>query len=392
MSIVEKCRSELQRILAYWSTDAFYSGTNRFYGRIDENEVIDTTAPLGGVLYTRILWSYAAAYRLEGNAEYLEMAGYAYRYITTHFIDPEFGGIYWSLNPDGKPLDTKKQIYALAFAIYGLTEYHLACYDNQALVQAQQLYHLIEQYSFDGDKGGYLEAFNRDWSPIADLRLSAKDANEKKTMNTHLHVLEAYTNLYRVWPDEELQSRIESLIGVFQQHIISSENHHLILFFDENWNPKSDIISYGHDIEASWLLLEAAEVIHNEKLIVEVKELSVKIAEASLEGAHPDGSLDYEYEPSQHHLIAEKHWWVQAEAVVGFLNAYQLTKDGKFYKRFYSSWNFIENYVIDKKNGEWFWGLNADYSVMKGEDKAGFWKCPYHNSRCCIEVIRRLKQ
>jgi len=390
MDIIQKCHTELQHILNYWSTKVFDANASKFYGRIDENEVADFTAPLGGVLYARILWSYAAAYRLEGKTEYLEMAGHAYGYLTGDFIDQQYGGVYWSLDADGKPMDTKKQIYALAFAIYGFTEYYLACYEEAALEQAQQLYQLIEQYSFDEHKGGYLEAFNRDWSSLADLRLSAKDANEKKTMNTHLHVLEAYTNLYRVWPDKQLRSRIESLIVIFQQYIVNSKNHHLILFFDEDWNPKSDIISYGHDIEASWLLLEAAEVIHDEKLIVEVKELSVKIAEASLEGIRPDGSLYYEYEPSHNNLVAEKHWWVQAEAVVGFLNAYQLTNNNKFYKQFYSSWNFIESYVIDKGNGEWFWGLNADNSIMKGEDKAGFWKCPYHNSRCCIEVIRRL--
>jgi mannobiose 2-epimerase len=389
MNIAEKCRAELQNILGFWSTKAFDSTGNKFYGRIDENNVVDANAPLGGVLYARILWSFSAAYRLNANVQYLLMAGHAYQYLVNYFLDRDFGGIYWSVQANGKPLDTKKQIYAQAFAIYGLTEYYLASRDAQALAYAKDLYEQIEKHSYDNDKAGYLEAFNRDWSAIDDLRLSEKDANEKKTMNTHLHVLEAYTNLYRIWPDKRLYSRIESLIHIFRDHIVSHQNHHLILFFDENWNPKSTIVSYGHDIEASWLLLEAAEVLQNESLIADIKKLSLAIANATMEGLDPEGGLNYEYEPDNDHLIAEKHWWVQAEAVVGFLNVYQLSKQGHFFKQYIKSWYFIEHHILDKSNGEWFWGLNSDYSLMKDEDKVGFWKCPYHNSRCCIEIIKR---
>jgi mannobiose 2-epimerase len=250
---------------------------------------------------------------------------------------------------------------------------------------------MLEKHSFDQKQGGYLEAFAQDWSELPDLRLSGKDANEKKTMNTHLHVLEAYTNLYRVWKDAFLEKQIRGLIGNFLDHIIDPRTNRLILFLDENWQPKSNTISYGHDIEGSWLLLEAAEVLEDEVLILQVKEASVAMARAAADGLDKDGSMYYEFEPEQNHLIKERHWWVQAEAMVGFLNVWQLTGEQAFYDQFENVWDFIKKNII-AANGEWVWGLNDDYTLMPGEDKAGLWKCPYHNSRAMLEVVHRLKK
>jgi mannobiose 2-epimerase len=255
---------------------------------------------------------------------------------------------------------------------------------------AIQLYELIQRYSYDSKKGGYFEAFARDWQPLADLRLSNKDANEKKTMNTHLHILEAYSSLYGIWPDAQLAQAITLLLNNFDDHIIHKQAGHLHLFFDENWGVKSDTVSYGHDIEASWLLVEAAETIGNDSLIKKMKAHALKMADAVTRGIDTDGGLWYEYEPSHRKLIKEKHWWPQAEALVGYFNAWQISGNDKYLQYVFNNWAFIKQYIRDNKNGEWFWGVSEDHSVMPDQDKAGFWKCPYHNGRACMELIKRL--
>lgn len=383
--------TELENILKFWidfSVDEINGG---FVGRIDEHHVIDYSSAKGAVLNARILWSFSAAYNLKADPSYLKMAERAYEYILANFIDPDFGGVYWLLDAEGKPLDTKKQTYAIAFTIYALSTYYTTSQNEAAKTAALKLYHDLTAHSYDQVNGGYAEAFGRDWAIISDLRLSAKDANEKKTMNTHLHVLEAFTTLYSIWPEHELKQKIIELIDNFRQHIIHPETGNLILFMEENWKAKSDTVSYGHDIEASWLLLEAAEVIKDELLIAELKKTAVQLAEVSLKGTDTDGSLWYEYKPAENEWIKEKHWWVQAEGMVGFFNAWQISRDERFLKAGSDNWDFVQSSIIDHKNGEWFWGITADGKLMPGEDKAGIWKCPYHNSRACIELIRRIR-
>lgn len=385
-------REELDNILNYWITYTVDNKNGGFYGKIDHENKVYAEAPKGSVLNARILWSFSAAYNYNANPDYLQMAKRSYDYIRASFIDKKYGGVYWTVDFEGNPLDTKKQIYALSFTIYGLSEYYRACGDENALALAKQLFADTEKYSFDDKNGGYLEAFTQDWKELTDLRLSDKDANEKKTMNTHLHILEAYTNLYRVWKDGFLEKQIRALIYDFLEHIIDPKTNRLILFLDENWQPKSDIISYGHDIEGSWLLLEAAEVLEDEAIILQVKEVSVAMARAAADGLDQDGSMYYEYEPEHDHLSKDRHWWVQAEAMVGFLNAWQLTDEKQFFDQFEKVWNFTHFHIINTEKGEWVWGLKDDYSLMPGEDKAGLWKCPYHNSRAMLEVIHRLKK
>lgn len=385
-------QKELDSILNYWITYTIDHKNGGFYGKIDHENEVYPEAPKGSVLNARILWSFSAAFNQDRKQEYLDIAKRSFEYIRNYLVDPIYGGVYWTVDFKGNPLDTKKQIYALSFTIYGLAEYYRACQDENALTLAKQLFDAIEKHSFDKEKGGYLEAFAQNWEELPDLRLSEKDANEKKTMNTHLHILEAYTNLYRVWKDEFLEKQIRGLINDFLIHIINPKTNRLILFLDENWQPKSDIISYGHDIEGSWLLLEAAEVLEDEATISRVKEVSVAMARAAAAGLDQDGSMYYEYEPEHDHLSKDRHWWVQAEAMVGFLNAWQLTGEKQFYEQFEKVWNFTHFYIIDAEKGEWVWGLKDDYSLMPGEDKAGLWKCPYHNSRAMLEVIHRLKK
>ncbi len=387
----KEVKAELNEILLYWMHNTNDTVNGGFIGRIDEDNNTFPDAPKGAVLNARILWAFSAAYQVTNNPDHLHHARIAFNYFTTNFIDRQYGGVYWTINANGKPLDTKKQIYALAFAIYACSAHVKITNSEAAKNTAVELYRTIEEHSFDTKNTGYLEAFTRDWQPLDDLRLSDKDANEKKTMNTHLHVLEAYTTLYQVWPDEKLKEQIKNLIQNFTEHIVDAKSGHLVLFFDERWNRKLDTISYGHDIEAAWLLLEAAEVINDEALIAGIKKIAIKIAAAAAEGVDTDGGLWYEYEPTANHFIKQKHNWVQAEAMVGFLNQWQLTNDEAYLQKSWQSWKYTSTFIKDKIYGEWFWGRNGDGTIMKGQDKVGIWKCPYHNTRACVEVMKRLQ-
>jgi mannobiose 2-epimerase len=383
-------QQELHAILDYWIQHTIDEQQGGFYGRLDNENIVYSDAPKGCVLNARILWTFSAASVFTNDRWYAKMANRAFAYIRDHFVDKEYGGVYWSVTSKGEVHDPKKQVYALAFVLYACSEYYIALHNEPAKQLAIDLYNIIQEKSFDPVHGGYLEAFTRNWQPVEDLRLSDKDANEKKTMNTHLHVLEAYTCLYRIWPNDGLKQHIEQLLSIFEQRIVNAQTGHLHLFFDEQWNVKSGTVSYGHDIEASWLLPEAAEVIGDEEWIVKMKTLSVKMAEAVIIGVDTDGGLWYEYEAAHNRLIKEKHWWPQAEALVGFYNAWQISGRHEFLQYAFNNWNFIKQYIRDNKNGEWFWGVLEDYLVMPGQDKAGLWKCPYHNGRACMEVIRRI--
>lgn len=381
---------ELDAILKYWSKHTLDNENGGFVGQIDFNDHIITNTEKGAVLNARILWSFSASYKVTKNESHKKIAKRAFEFLSEYFYDAEFGGLFWSINADKTPKDTKNQIYALAFAIYGLSEYYAIAKDEKALEIAINLYLKIPEHSYDPEYKGYFEALTRDWKPIEDLRLSDKDANEKKTMNTHLHIVEAYANLFRVWKDKTLQNNIVELLQTIEKHFINTETGHLRLFFDENWIEKPDVISYGHDIEAAWLLLQCAEISEDETLIINYKKHAIQMAEATKEGLDSDGGLWYELDPKKNELVAEKHWWVQAEALIGFYNAYQLTGDETYLDIVYKNWKFIKKYILDKENGEWFWGINGDYSLIE-KDKAGFWKCPYHNSRACLELIERIK-
>lgn len=385
-----KLRSELYdeltgNILPYWLklSDNQNGG---FYGQVDAADILNKQADKGGILHARILWTFSSAYRLLGDERYLIAANHAADYLQNKFIDKRFGGVYWKLDYSGNPVETKKQIYNLGFAIYGLSEYYRATGNNMALEHAIQLFKLIELYSYDPIYEGYCEAFTREWEEIGDMRLSAKDANEKKTMNTHLHVLEAYTNLFRVWKSPVLKAQLIKILKVFKDKIIDKKTHHLGLFFDESWQLKSDTISFGHDIEAAWLLNEAALVTEDTDLIREFRSLVCPVVDAGLEGFVVEKGLAYEFEPSTSHTDNERHWWVQAEAVVGALEAYKISGDKKYLLSALSIWDYIRKNIIDTEHGEWFWSRLETGETNPVQDKSGFWKCPYHNSRMCMHV------
>jgi mannobiose 2-epimerase len=388
----ESARAELTgNILPFWMKRMTDEKNGGFYGRINGEAQLVENEDKGGILNARILWSFSAAFNHLGNQDYKEMARRAKDYALAHFFDPVHGGTFWTVDYKGRPADTKKQIYSQAFFIYALVEYFVASGDKLCLEKAIGLFHLIEEKSFDTTKNGYLEAFSREWNLLEDLRLSARDDNEKKTTNTHLHILEAYARLYKVWKNEELAGKLRNLVDIFTDKIIDSDSHHLKLFFDEDWNSKSALISYGHDIEASWLVYEAAAVLEDKDLLLSVSEACIKLAQAAMEGLQPDGSLIYEKDGAKGHVDGDRHWWPQAEAVVGLLNLNEMACQESYFHQAIRCWEYIEDHLVDRKNGEWFWSIKSDGTINTADDKAGFWKCPYHNTRACLEIMNRMK-
>lgn len=383
--------AELEQIMNYWINNTQDIEKGGFIGSIDGAGRKKKDAPKGAILNGRILWSFSAAYNYTDDNRYLDMAHRAFEYFEQNFIDKKNGGVYWELNAEGKPINTRKQAYAQGFAIYGLSEYYRACANERSLELAQEIFWTIEKYYYDKEFGGYIEALSEDWKPMEDMRLSVKEANWPKSMNTHLHILEPYTNLYRCWKNPVLGESIKRIVRIFLDRIIDKETAHFNLLFDYDWSIKSSIVSYGHDIEGSWLLAEAAEVIEDESLIEEVNKMAVRMVDVTYnEGTDEDGSVFNEKEGK--HLDSDKHWWPQAEAMVGYVNAWQLTGDENYLIKAENVWNFIDLNIIDKKNGEWFWRVNTNNEPYVEEEKIGFWKCPYHNSRALIEVCNRLKE
>ena len=378
-------------ILPFWIDKMVDHENGGFYGRIDGHGNLHADAEKGGILNARILWTFSATYRVLGKSEYLEMATRAKDYIIAHFIDREYGGTYWSLDYKGNPKDTKKQFYAIGFMIYGLSEYVRATGDKEALDYAIQLFECIEEHSLDVIYNGYIEACTREWGEIADMRLSDLDANYPKSQNTHLHIIEPYANLYRVWKDERLEKALRNMINIFTDKILNPETNHLDLFFEKDWTRGAGHLeSYGHDIECSWLMHEAALVLGDAEVLKKVEEIVPLVAKASEKGLNPDGSMIHEANLDTGHVDDDLHWWVQAEAVVGFYNIYQHFGDESALDKSLQCWQYIKDNLIDYEGGEWYWSRRPDGTLNLDDDKAGFWKCPYHNGRMCLEIIERI--
>ena len=395
-----------ENILPYWM-NKMCDPRGGFYGRRDGYDNLDAEAPKGAILHGRIVWTFSAAHRFSENSGYIDYAKRAADFIDSCFLDKEYGGAFWSVDVEGNPLDTKKQYYAIAFIIYGASEMYLATGDKRCLDLAWNLFNCIEDHARDYDLDGYIEASTREWGKIEDMRLSSHDANASKTMNTHLHILEGYTNLLRALkhckPGHEdgsdmmirkVEEATKNLLRVFLYKIENSDTHHLTLFFDDCWRKFDDAESYGHDIEASWLLLESAEVIGDKELFEETLRHTEKIALAGLKGRENDGSMIYELH-ADGRCDNNKHWWVQAENVIGqlYLAYFHSDPGSEEEKRYLSdawrSWRYIADNLVDP-NGEWYWAINSDSTIDRKDDKAGFWKCPYHNSRMCLESIKIL--
>lgn len=405
-------------ILNFWLDKMVDEENGGFYGQMTGEGEIVKTADKGGILNARILWSFSAAYRVLHKQEYLEAATRAKDYIIDHFIDKEYGGTYWSLDYKGQPKDTKKQFYAIGFTIYGLSEYARATGDREALDYAMELYECIEEHSLDREYNGYIEACTREWGEIADMRLSELDANYPKSQNTHLHIIEPYTNLFRcikelkaaescdyvpaigsvlpigvTVPDDfvvRLESSLRNLITIFTDKILNPETHHLDLFFDMDWTREAGRLeSYGHDIECSWLMHEAALVLGDETVLRKVETVVQMVAKASEKGLNEDGSMVHEANLDTGYVDTDRHWWVQAENVVGWINIWQYFGDESALQKALRGWQYIKDNLIDREGGEWWWSRDPERNINRKDDKAGFWKCPYHNSRMCLELMER---
>jgi mannobiose 2-epimerase len=376
-------------ILPFWQgmADREHGG---FYGEADFYGKINKSSDKGCILNSRILWTFSAAFRLFKDDTYRESAALAKDFLVTAFADREHGGLYWLVDKTDKPLDTRKQFYNIAFGIYALSEHYLATGDKSSLELAMNLFDATEKYGLDKTAGGYIEACNREWNNIDDFRLSGKDLNSPKSMNTNLHVLEAYTTLTRAGGSECVRKALESLLRITIEKIVNKKRN-FELFFDMNWNSLVQDISYGHDIEGSWLLYEAALAVGNESLVSEVKQIALEIAEVTYAAAidHKNGGLFGGCDEAGK-IINKKEWWPQAEAVVGFYNAYELSGNKKYLDAAESIWNYIQNHFADYRNGDWHNELSLDNTPDTNMPKAGFWKCPYHNARACFEIFKRM--
>jgi mannobiose 2-epimerase len=378
-------------ILPFWTGPALDHEQGGWLAWMSNDLSVDRSQSKGLILNSRILWAFSAVYRAQPQRLYQEMAHRAFEVVMQGFWDPQYGGAFWRLDGGGRVLDDSKKTYGQAFYIYALAEYWKAFGESAALARAKELFELIERHVHDPEAGGYLEVRRRDWSETTDVRLSDKDLNEKKSMNNHLHLLEAYTNLWRVWREPRVECRLRELIELFERRILDAQSGHLQHFFDERWQVRSDTYTFGHDLEASWLLWEAAEVLEDAALFRRVRQVVLRIAEIVLqEGIDSDGGLCYEGNASKV-IDRRKECWPQAEAVVGFLNAFQLSGNAKYLEAARRVWDYIEQHLVDRVHGEWFWRINADGRPDPELPKVSEWKGPYHGSRACLETLRRLK-
>ena len=370
-------------ILPYWLK--LKDPRGGYYGEVAADGTVLYDAPRGVILNARIIWSFASACQALHETSYLVAAVHARDYFLEHFCDHKYGGVYWSVDAAGERLDTKKQLYAQGFAIYGLSELYKVTRDDEVLKNAINLYKVVETYFADKENGGYIEALARDFSPLEDMSLSAHDINADKTMNSHLHILEAYANLYQVWPDEELKGAVERLLDIIGTKVMAADGH-LQLYFNRNWSVMPGGVSYGHDIETSWLALECAFALKDLDVVNRVRPWALAMGKAGNEGLLADGSLRYEI-LQDGTRDDSRQWWVQAEAVVGNLWLWKYHSDPLGAERALSAWSYIRENLVDSKDGEWWWAVLPDGSLDLSQPKAGFWKCPYHNTRMCLQVL-----
>lgn len=377
-----------EKILPFWVKlkDEENGG---FYGQVNFNLEIDKKADKGGIATSRFLWSFSSAYRVTNDEKYLEYAHHLYQFLINKVYDHEYKGLYWLVDYQGNPKDTRKHVYTQSFGIYALSEYYRATKNEEALQFANEIFELIEEKGFNQENNAYMEEFDREWNETSNEMLSGNGVVADITMNTHIHVLEAYTNLYKASPTNYLKSRLENLLKIHYEKIYDKDTNFLGVFFDKDWKSILDIKSFGHDIEASWLMDEVIKVLQltNAEYDKMVVDIAYNIANYAMQ---EDGSLINEEEND--HLDYTRVWWVQAEAMVGYLNAYERTNDPKFLELMNNLWAYMKKYLIDhREGGEWFWSVDKDGKPAErniGEP----WKTSYHNGRFCLEFIERMSK
>lgn len=387
--ISETTNNLTENILSFWENYT-PDPNGGFYGTVLNDGTPIPESPKGCVLNARILWTFSNAYMHFEDKAYLKLANRAQEYFLAHFIDKEFGGTYWIVEANGTPLNDQKQCYGIAFAIYGLAAHYQATGKHESLQQAISLYHTLEEKAFDPLNGGYIESFTRNWQTPRRYGYDGTGV-AAKTMNTHLHVLEAYSQLYKVWPDSGLKGQLKGLVDVFQEKIIDKNRWHQNLFLTREWKNLEHIDSYGHDVELSWLLLEAAELLEEETLIIQTKEMALKLVDTQMqEGQNPDGSLLYERKDGK--IEGPLSWWPQAETVIAFFNAWQISGDEKYLDAAIKTWEWIKNNLVDTEYGGWYGEIGPNKQPIIGQPKVSLWKCPYHNSRMAFELLARTQK
>jgi mannobiose 2-epimerase len=398
LSELEKLRTQVGEhlfgaYLPFWCGPALDTQNGGWMGWLSNDLKPDRSQPKGLIINTRILWAFSAAYRTRPEPVYADMATRAFDVVMKQFWDDRHGGAFWRLSDSWQVLDDSKKTYGQAFYLYALAEFHQAFGSPAAMERAAELFDLIESHAHDPKQGGYIEVCQRDWSEAGpEARLSDKDPHEKKSMNNQLHVLEACTNLLRARSDVRVAERLRELIEIFLARILDARTLHLHHFFDEAWNVRSDTYTFGHDIEASWLLCEAAEALGDEELRKRVWRVAARMANVVLQEAlGADGGIVYEGRGGRI-VDAGRECWPQAEAMVGFLNAFEISREEKFLTAALRVWDFIQQHLVDREHGEWFWRINPDGRLDQTLPKVSEWKGPYHASRACLETLRRVKK
>ncbi len=384
--MINEIRNELtNHIIPFW--DSLEDKENGgFYGFMDNALKLDKNAEKGVILHSRILWFYSNCYLTLKDEKCLEKAKGCYEFMSKYCVDRDNGGVYWMMNADGSVKDDMKHTYCQAFFVYALSSYYDASKDESALKLAMEVFNTIEEKCTDDV--AYLEAMSRTWEIVENDALSENGLMADKTMNTTLHLLEAYTELYRVSKDEKVLARLKFQTRIFLDKIFYKEDDRLLVFFDKNLDVIGDIHSYGHDIEATWLLDRACEVMGDDALTAEVSAMNEKIVANIKKLAYRDGSLLNERDKDE--INTWRIWWVQAEAVVGFTNGYQKYNNPEYLETAKTIWNYIKNNIVDKREGgEWYSQLDANGVPADFKAVVDPWKCPYHNGRMCLEIINR---
>lgn len=376
-----------ENILPFWQglKDNEYGG---YYGYMDYDLSLDKKAVKGCILNSRILWFFSNAYLTLKDESILAYAKHSFDFLKQYCIDNKHGGVYWSVTYDGKPYETIKHTYNQAFAIYALSSYYRVSKDKIAIDMALQLFRMIESVCKD-DKG-YIEAFTEDFEPIDNEKLSENGVIASRTMNTLLHVLEAYTELYDVTKRNDVADCIREILDTFFEKVYNTGKERLEVFFDDEWNSLIDLHSFGHDIEAAWLIDRGCDVLGDAAFTDKLRPITKKLEQCVFNKAYYNHSLANESENDA--IDTTRVWWVQAEAMVGYMNAYQKDPEKTEYLQAVSDiWDFIKKYLIDKReSSEWFWCVNEDGSIIENKPIVEPWKCPYHNGRMCLEIIRRV--
>jgi len=394
-----------QNILGYWINFGVEKDGDGFYGAVDLKGTPIPEASKSCVLNARILWTFAEAGRKFNNPEYSKMADRAYQVLMNHFADRQYGGFYMSIDSKNNPEDTIKHTYAQAFVLYALSKYYELKPTAELLKQISDYFLFLEEQTKDRQNPGYFEAFTRDWQLYNENRMA--DNNEPRSMNTHLHIMEAYAAFYKVSKNELAGKQLKDLLVLFLHKIIRTDGH-LGIFFDEQFTEGENskgICSFGHDIEASWLLMEAAEILEDEAILQKMKSVSIQMLDAvDRVGIDKDGGLFLESTRFGSHVRTNKHWWPQAETLVALMSGFQLTSNPDYWEKLKLSWDFVDHCIIDHQNGEWFTKVNrlgVPYLTEPANDPSPYyrndwkidpWKCPYHNGRAMMELIDRISK